>query len=147
MLWINYLDTGSERVHTSLEGSFRMEGWRGGGDEEEEHREKKAGFKKRFTELPSSTSERQGSTSGLKSCLLWRFHLYSSVGRALFQAHTSHLGAAAQYDHTLQLVSSERPSRGGDGGWRIILSSLTLRFSQDLGNEAVESVSLSRFDH
>lgn len=35
MLWINYLDTGSERVHTSLEGSLRMEGWRGGGDEEE----------------------------------------------------------------------------------------------------------------
>lgn len=35
MLWINYLDTGSEGVHTSPEGSFRMEGWRGGGDEEE----------------------------------------------------------------------------------------------------------------
>lgn len=39
MLWINYLDTGGERVHTSLEGSFRMEGWRGGGDEEECRRE------------------------------------------------------------------------------------------------------------
>lgn len=35
MLWINYLDTGGERVDTSLEGSLRMEGWRGGGDEEE----------------------------------------------------------------------------------------------------------------
>lgn len=28
MLWINYLDTGSERGDTSLEGSIRMEGWR-----------------------------------------------------------------------------------------------------------------------
>lgn len=35
MLWINYLDTGSERVHTSLEGSLRMEGSRDGGEEEE----------------------------------------------------------------------------------------------------------------
>lgn len=33
MLWINYLDTGSERVHTSLEGSLRMEGCRDGGEE------------------------------------------------------------------------------------------------------------------
>lgn len=36
MLWINYLDTGSEREDTSLEGSLRMEGWRGGAEEEEE---------------------------------------------------------------------------------------------------------------
>ena len=36
MLWINYLDTGSERGDTSLEGSLRMEGWRGGAEEEEE---------------------------------------------------------------------------------------------------------------
>lgn len=34
MLWINYLDTGSERVHTSLEGSYgkeRLEKSGGGG--------------------------------------------------------------------------------------------------------------------
>lgn len=30
MLWINYLDTGSERVHTSLEGSCGKERWRRG---------------------------------------------------------------------------------------------------------------------
>lgn len=51
MLWINYLDTGGERVHTSLEGSFRMEGWRGGGDEKET-----AGFKERFTCIHLSSS-------------------------------------------------------------------------------------------
>lgn len=33
MLWINYLDMGSERVHTSLEGSFRLVGWRGRRDD------------------------------------------------------------------------------------------------------------------
>lgn len=50
MLWINYLDTGGERVHTSLEGPFRMEGWRGGGDIEETD-----GFKERFAGIHPST--------------------------------------------------------------------------------------------
>lgn len=39
MLWINYLDTGSERGDASLEGSLRMEGCRGGAEEEEEQSE------------------------------------------------------------------------------------------------------------
>lgn len=140
MLWINYLDTGSERVHTSLEGSFRMEGWRGGGDEEEEHGgKKKAGFKKRFT------SERQGEHMGIKVVFTLAFSSLFICRESLIpRTHTPHTWELLPRTTTRFNwcpVSCRREVAMEGGGLFFHLS----HFSQDLGNEAVESVSPSRF--
>lgn len=66
MLWINYLDTGSERVHTSLEGSLRMEGCRdgeGGGEERRDVESRgEAGSKERLNSIRLSQARKAKET-------------------------------------------------------------------------------------
>lgn len=65
MLWINYLDTGSERGDTSLEGSLRMEGWRGGEEEEGEEEQGVEGwFPQQFHKPPFGTEVSLSDTVG-----------------------------------------------------------------------------------